>query len=74
MAESLCCTYETNTLLYNKSIILPFCKKGNQTLCILKNLPGTNLSLYLMRAVRDIGYEDAAVHDSQKYATPIHTS
>ena len=37
-------------------------------------LPGTNLSLYLMRAVRDTGYEDAAVHDSQKYATPIHTS
>jgi len=37
-------------------------------------LPGTNLSLYLMRAVRDTGYEDAAVHDSQKYAIPIHTS
>ena len=41
MAESLCCTYETNTLLYNKSIILPFLKNGNQTMCILKNMPGT---------------------------------
>ena len=29
MAEPLCCTYETNTLLYNKSIILPFFKNGN---------------------------------------------
>ena len=29
MAESFCCTHETNKLLYNKSIILPFYKKEN---------------------------------------------
>ena len=38
------------------------------------SLSGTNPSLYLMKGVHDTGYEDAAVNDSQKCATPIHTS